>query len=68
MQAFILCLRLVANINRPIFMLDGLNTRHLTRLDELSVSKHKKRPMFKKMCLLVMYNYTNVSNVFVGIF
>ena len=28
-------------INRPVFMLEGLNTRGLIRLDELSVSKHK---------------------------
>ena len=41
MHTHILRLRLVAHINRPVFMLDGLNTRRLIRLDELSVSKHK---------------------------
>ena len=38
---YILRLRLVAHVNRPVFMLDGLNTRRLMRLDELTVSKHK---------------------------
>ncbi len=47
----------------PIFVLDGINTRHLIRLDGLSILKHKNGQYYCTIYFRSMFKPAVLSNI-----